>query len=84
MMFLELKGDGTFRLPYYQRNLAGDVKDKSLYEGEYHLDDYILKILQFPALTLCNSANGGKALIFRRFRHLPFGRVIRICRRFPA
>lgn len=39
MMFLELKGDGTFRLPYYQRNLAGDVKDKSLYEGEYHLDD---------------------------------------------
>lgn len=44
MMFLELKGDGTFRLPYYQRNLAGDVKDKSLYEGEYHLDDYILNL----------------------------------------
>ncbi len=42
------------------------------------------KILQFPALTLCNSANGGKALIFRRFRHLPFGRVIRISRRIPA
>ena len=41
-------------------------------------------ILQFPALTLCNSANGGKALIFRRFRHLPFGRVIRISRRIPA
>ena len=43
-----------------------------------------LNILQFPALTLCNSANGGKALIFRRFRHLPFGRVIRISRRIPA
>lgn len=43
-----------------------------------------LKILQFPALTLCNSANGGKALIFRRFRHLPFGRVVRISRRIPA
>ena len=42
------------------------------------------KILQVPALTLCNSANGGKALIFRRFRHLPFGRVIRISRRIPA
>ena len=42
------------------------------------------KILQFPALTLCNSANGGKALIFRRFRHLPFGRVVRISRRIPA
>ena len=41
-------------------------------------------ILQFPALTLCNSANGGKALIFRRFRHLPFGRVIRISRHIPA
>lgn len=45
---------------------------------------FIGKILQFPALTLCNSANGGKALIFRRFRHLPFGRVIRISRRIPA
>ena len=43
-----------------------------------------IKILQFPALTLCNSANGGRALIFRRFRHLPFGRVIRISRRIPA
>ena len=43
-----------------------------------------VNILQFPALTLCNSANGGKALIFRRFRHLPFGRVIRISRRIPA
>lgn len=31
-----------------------------------------LKILQFPALTLCNSANGGKALIIRRLRYLPF------------
>ena len=41
-------------------------------------------ILQFPALTLCNSANGGKALIFRRFRHLPCGRVLRISRRIPA
>ena len=43
-----------------------------------------LNILQFPALTLCNSANGGKALIFRRFRHLPLGRVIRISQRIPA
>ena len=42
------------------------------------------KILQVPALTLCNSANGGKALIFRRFRHLPFGRVFCISRRIPA
>ena len=41
-------------------------------------------ILQFPALTLCNSANGGKALIFRRFRHLPCGRVLRISQRIPA
>ena len=46
--------------------------------------DISKNILQFPALTLCNSANGGKALIFRRFRHLPFGRVIRISRRIPA
>lgn len=45
---------------------------------------FILKILQVPALTLCNSANGGKALIFRRFRHLPFGRVFCISRRIPA
>lgn len=45
---------------------------------------FTTNILQFPALTLCNSANGGKALIFRRFRHLPFGRVIRISRRIPA
>ena len=43
-----------------------------------------LKILQFQCLTLCNSANGGKALIFRRFRHLPFGRVLCISRRIPA
>lgn len=44
----------------------------------------LLNILQFPALTLCNSANGGKTLILRCFRHLPFGRVVRICRRIPA
>ena len=43
-----------------------------------------INILQFPALTLCNSANGGKALIFRRFRHLPCGRVLRISQRIPA
>ena len=45
---------------------------------------FVVKILQFPALTLCNSANGGKALIFRRFRHLPCGRVLRISQRIPA
>ena len=43
-----------------------------------------LKILQSPVLTLCNLANGGKALIFRRFRHLPFGRVLCISQRIPA
>ena len=44
----------------------------------------LLNILQFSALTLCNSANGGKTLIFKRFRHLPFRRVLRISRRIPA
>lgn len=56
-----------------------------LEKGYYHTEEDVnTKILQFPALTLCNSANGGKALIFRRFRHLPFGRVFCISRHIPA
>lgn len=33
---------------------------------------------QFLDLTLCNSANGGKACIYGLFRHLLYGRTIRI------
>ena len=33
---------------------------------------------QFLDLTLCNSANGGKACIYGFFRHLLYGRTIRI------
>ena len=67
--------------------LAGEIDVDQLALQLTHntaFSEIILNILQFPALTLCNSANGGKALIFRRFRHLPFGRVIRISRRIPA
>lgn len=53
-------------------------------DGVITIEAFELKILQFQCLTLCNSANGGKALIFRRFRHLPFGRVFCISRRIPA
>lgn len=43
-IFLELNEDGTFRLPYYQRNTAADVRNKGQYEGEYYLDDYVLNL----------------------------------------
>lgn len=38
----------------------------------------ILISKQFLDLTLCNSANGGKACIYGFFRHLLYGRTIRI------
>lgn len=42
--------------------------------------DFIIKSIskQFLDLTLCNSANGGKACIYGLFRHLLYGRTIRI------
>lgn len=46
-------------------------------EKKYFSDlDLISK--QFLDLTLCNSANGGKACIYGLFRHLLYGRTIRI------
>lgn len=82
--------------PYYPANGRPSVDPVSMFKmllvgylygikSERRLVQEIqLKILYFSALTLCNSANGGKALIFRHFRHLPFGRVFCISRRIPA
>lgn len=49
--------------------------------GSRAFDEYPFILLiskQFLDLTLCNSANGGKACIYGLFRHLLYGRTIRI------
>lgn len=38
----------------------------------------ILNFKQFFDLTLCNSANGGKACVYRLSRHLLYGKTTRI------
>lgn len=48
------------------------------YFEEKFADDLFLISKQFLDLTLCNSANGGKACIYGLFRHLLYGRTIRI------
>ena len=61
--------------------------EKELYEcrvigySEYlTIQVLIIEVIskQFLDLTLCNSANGGKACIYGLFRHLLYGRTIRI------
>ena len=42
------------------------------------MEYFIIISKQFLDLTLCNSANGGKACIYGLFRHLLYGRTIRI------
>ena len=46
------------------------------------MNDFVFELdiisKQFLDLTLCNSANGGKACIYGLFRHLLYGRTIRI------
>lgn len=80
-----IDGDGKLRFSINILYVFPALKRDNVKEaGDEELKEFMINILQFPALTLCNSANGGKALIFRRFRHLPFGRVIRISRRIPA
>ena len=48
------------------------------YEENTFLKDSKQISKQFLDLTLCNSANGGKACIYGLFRHLLYGRTIRI------
>lgn len=38
----------------------------------------LLNFKQFFDLTLCNSANGGKACVYRLSRHLLYGKTTRI------
>lgn len=46
--------------------------------GKLQYISFLLISKQFLDLTLCNSANGGKACIYGLFRHLLYGRTIRI------
>ena len=58
-------------------NTRHDYTEKSDYQAKRHLR-FIKISKQFLDLTLCNSANGGKACIYGLFRHLLYGRTIRI------
>lgn len=49
-----------------------------LFSGGFRTSLFLLISKQFLDLTLCNSANGGKACIYGLFRHLLYGRTIRI------
>lgn len=72
-----------------ERNISrADVKN-GIVTGEIiedYPDDYpnpsclifIINFKQFFDLTLCNSANGGKACVYRLSRHLLYGKTTRI------
>ena len=53
-----------------------DIIDENVDSLRFYYLTVISK--QFLDLTLCNSANGGKACIYGLFRHLLYGRTIRI------
>lgn len=64
-------------------DLSNDEVFISKRENEQQLPASLAKLFigiskQFLDLTLCNSANGGKACIYGFFRHLLYGRTIRI------
>ena len=56
--------------------ICGDLFDRG--PEAVQLQQFVLISKQFLDLTLCNSANGGKACIYGLFRHLLYGRTIRI------
>lgn len=58
------------------QSITGTVKVSSPKDTEVIFIDVNFK--QFFDLTLCNSANGGKACVYRLSRHLLYGKTTRI------
>lgn len=54
------------------------VKIDTIIRGRGRTFVFNLNFKQFFDLTLCNSANGGKACVYRLSRHLLYGKTTRI------
>ena len=57
---------------------VGMDREQAKSTAQAYVSDLPIISKQFLDLTLCNSANGGKACIYGLFRHLLYGRTIRI------
>ena len=68
-MLEEYQNDVAYNLPFGEVTLTG--------ARQVYFEILVIS-KQFLDLTLCNSANGGKACIYGLFRHLLYGRTIRI------